>query len=189
MFKTIGAAAIALSLMATGAMADGRFFERETSGWSVYGRIGDNSGQNNRRCLAEYSWQDGSFVQVIKDLADGEIYIYFKNNTWNISDAVKREYRMAIEMTGRSGKVRDSFRYILLSKNSIVIPNLDVSVLYQFVDKGTMFFRMPGNIPDAKVTLAGTQEAIVAVSECIEAAKDLEPVEKPSTNRPQGRSF
>ncbi len=82
---------LAAMLFTSSAFAANETFFREDvrpGPYYVYGVTNDAEKNTNPACYTEVTWRDGSKFQLIRDLADGELYIFFQNMTWNINDPV-----------------------------------------------------------------------------------------------------
>lgn len=144
------------------------FYSNEIGYWYIYGNSGN--ADQNPACVIEMNWQDGSTFQLIKDLKDGEVYIWFQNMEWNISDEIDQNYDMRINFTGNDGSVVGAmFSYYLANKNTIVLRNIEPeSFVDAFVAKNEMQMIMPGTIENAYVGLDNSTKAIEMLIECID---------------------
>lgn len=184
-------AALAAMLFTSSALAAGQEFynvDVRPGPYFVKGVTADTDGGNgNPACYAEVTWRDGSRFQLIRDLADGELYIFFRNNTWNISDAPGL-YQMRANFH-RNGNVSGlNFQYNLVNKNTIVIRNIiKEQFLPLFSGNQRMVFVMPGSIQNAEVDLTGSARALSEVSNCVDAARsvDLYPEGRPNQSAPR----
>ena len=95
---------VAISAMfITSAFAEGTFYQATSGQWSVTGYNGGpgqaaDGSHFNTSCLAQTFWDDGSDLQLIQDLVDGELYIVFNNNSWNVeglTTSIELGYRWA----------------------------------------------------------------------------------------------
>lgn len=184
-------AALAAMLFTSSALAAGQEFynvDVRPGPYFVKGVTADtDDGNGNPACYAEVTWRDGSRFQLIRDLADGELYIFFRNNTWNISDA-PGVYQMRANFQ-RNGNVSGlNFQYNLVNKNTIVIRNIiKEQFLPLFSGNQRMVFVMPGSIQNAEVDLTGSARALSEVSNCVDAARsvDLYPEGRPNQSVPR----
>jgi len=182
---------LAAMLFTSSALAAGQEFynvDVRPGPYFVKGVTADTDGGNgNPACYAEVTWRDGSRFQLIRDLADGELYIFFRNNTWNISDA-PGVYQMRANFQ-RNGNVSGlNFQYNLVNKNTIVIRNIiKEQFLPLFSGNQRMVFVMPGSIQNAEVDLTGSARALSEVSNCVDAARsvDLYPEGRPNQSAPR----
>lgn len=136
-------------------------------GWRVLGDPGSET--QNPGCALILTYDDGSEIQLIRDLKDGELFIWFKNNEWNISDEIEKQYPMRINFYNSRGDViGGEFQYVLVNKSTIVIRGLNIdSFVPVFMEMKTMRFVMEGTIQNANITLDGTREGIGYLAECI----------------------
>ena len=111
------AACAALLLFLSTACSAEIFFKQNEKLWTVYGV--QNEVNKNPACIAQQSWKDGSSIQLVKDLTDGELYIAFINNQWQITDPPGK-YNMQVTMyTGVEVTSTLTFEYTLIPKNQI----------------------------------------------------------------------
>lgn len=141
----------------------------------VYGVKADKSKNSNPACYAEVTWRDGSKIQFIRDLADGELYIWFRNNAWNISDAPGR-YNLRANFSRRDGGVVGlNYEYNLINKNTILIRNMIKDQFVSAFSSGNrLTLVMPGSISNAEVDLTGSTRALQEISRCIEQASNID---------------
>ena len=172
-FKTIGAVFASAMLFTSAAFAQMTFYETKIRDWIVFGK--PQQEQLNPSCNGEKGYQDGSFFSLIKDLADGELYILFHNVTWNITDN-PGNYQMRINFYRGNSVFSLTANYELLNKNTLRIRAIDPSkFLPAFMDFSRMVFIMPGTIQNAEISLAGTTAVVAAMSECIGQYKPTKP--------------
>ena len=167
MKKLLTTTAIALTMAITPVYAN--FFGKQVGPWSIFGA--DGTEQQNRACVMEYQYQDGSRFQLIKDLVDGELYIWFKNHSWNISDAPGDYEGMTVVIKGSRGSVASwPATYSLVNKNTILIRNLNGAddFINAFAYLSEMTFVMPGNIQDALIPLTSTAAGLSTLASCVD---------------------
>lgn len=196
MKKFIGAVLSTMLFVSSATAASQQFYSVDVrpGPYYVYGVTANVAANENPACYAEVNWRDGSRLQIIRDLADGELYIFLRNNTWNIIDP-PGVYQLRANFH-RNGSVNGiNFAYNLINKNTIVIRNIKKEVfLPLFTDNQRMVLVMPGAISNAEVDLTGSTRTLNEISKCIEAAKsvDLYPegqTQPNSSNGPRPRSF
>lgn len=181
-------ATLAAMLFSSSAFAANQTFFREDvrpGPYYVYGVTADAEKNDNPACYAEVTWRDGSKFQLIRDLADGELYIFFQNITWNIADA-PGNYRMRINFFNRNNQINGlNFEYKLINKNTIVIRNIiKEQFLPLFTGNSRALFIMPGSIQNAELDLTGSAKTLSEISRCIDVARgvDLYPEGQPNQN-------
>lgn len=144
-----------------------------------------NGGSGNPACYAEINYRDGSRFQLIRDLADAELYIFMRNNTWNIGDP-PGVYNVRMNFYNSAGNIEGiNLQYNLVNKNTIVIRNLKKEIFIPlFMNNNRAVFVMPGTIQDAQIDLTGSSRSMNEISKCIEAARgvDLYPEGRSPTN-------
>lgn len=158
-----------LLLLSSASSTKADFYNDRVDNWVVFGFDGEVD--NNRACVMEYKYQDGSKFQLIADLVDGEIYIWFKNHQWNISDAPGEYDGMTILIEGSGGTVRSwDAIYQLSNKNTILIRHLEGNneLIDSIAYLHEMKFIMPGTIENASVPLEGSTRALESMITCLE---------------------
>ena len=187
MKKLLLSSVLAVSLFTSQAFADNIFYSGgQTGAWTVFGNGGNE--KQNPACIAETKWEDGSTMQLIKDLNSGEVYIWFQNYEWNIGDA-PGDYSFRLNMYNRANQVvGGDFTYQLLNKNTIAIRRIDVnSFIPAFMEMSQMRIIMPGDIQAAFIPLDGSTAAVDKLLACIDAAKRALPSSNtpPETEKPK----
>lgn len=159
--------ALASSLLLTTSASAGVFYQDNVPNWTIGGH--DDSKEIGPACYIRTEWQDGSAFELVKRLSDGEVFIWFQNMQWNISDPVNQNYELRMNIHGSKGSViGGTMSYILLSKNTIVIPQIDTSSFVEpFMNLSVMQLIMPGNIENAQVSLSGSTQAVIKMADCI----------------------
>lgn len=159
---------LALLTMVSTATAD-IFYQQREQLWSVYGVV--NVEKKNPACIAEQTWRDGSFIQLIKDLADGELYIALTNMEWQIQDE-PGTYRMRVNAFIGSDVHGFTFDYTLTSKNSLMVRGIiSEKFVPVFAAADKLRFVMPGTITNADIQLNGSRAAINGLSDCMNKFK------------------
>lgn len=159
--------------MSTVAIAQDYFYSQNTSGWHVSGI--PQIGELNAVCRANKNFNDGSQFSVIKDLADGELYMFLQNMAWNISDA-PGVYTMRMNFHKGNKITGSNIQFELLNKNTIRIRNLNSDrFINDFMDYSKLVFIMPGTINNAEIPLNGSTNATLALSDCVKNSKNMKP--------------
>jgi hypothetical protein len=189
--RKLVSATLAAMLFTSSAFAASQTFFREDvrpGPYYVFGITANPAENSNPACYAQVNWRDGSKFQLIRDLADGELYIWMQNMTWNIADP-PGPYSLRANFYNRSGLSGGvNFRYNLVNKNTITIRWIDKDqFLPLFVSNQRMILVMPGSIQNAELVLTGTTRTLAEISRCIDAARgvDLYPEAPATTNRPR----
>lgn len=145
------------------------FYSNQSQNWYIGGYTGDS--EKNPACYLEYSFQDGSTFQLVKDLKDGELYIFLRNMQWNISDP-PGEYNLHMNFITRSDDIDPAsgkYYFELYNKNTITINWLSVDEFIPgFMKSSELRLIMPGDIENAYVPLEGSSYAIELIAECID---------------------
>lgn len=167
-----------IATLTTSCLAESRiFFEKQIGqnlndigSWRIAGRTGDS--KYNAACSVMTSWNDGSAFYFVRDLIDGEVYIEFKNNNWNVSDP-KGTYNARINFKYSNNSVQGAdVPFDLINKNTVMFRNLNKDFTKNFFGAIKLDIIMPGTIPNAFVPLAKTREALGLLSQCIDASKN-----------------
>lgn len=186
-------ASLAAMLFTSSAFAAGREFynvDVRPGPYYVLGVTADvDGGSANPACYAEINYRDGSRFQLIRDLADGELYIFLRNTSWNISDA-PGNYQLRANFVRNSQVVSGlNFQYRLVNKDTIVIRNIKKETfLPLFTANESINIIMPGSIQNGTIDLTGSSRALEEISKCINAARgvDLFPETNQSAPVPGG---
>lgn len=184
-------ATLAAMLFTSSAFAAGREFYKvdvRPGPYYVKGVTADiDGGSGNPACYAEVNYRDGSRFQLIRDLADGELYIFLRNNTWNIGD-VPGTYNLRANFYRTANISGLDLQYHLVDKNTIVIRNIRKDqFLPLFSANQKVIFVMPGTIQNAEFDLTGSSNALTEISKCVDAARsvDLYPEGQPAVGMPR----
>ena len=187
MMKKLVSGTLAAMLFTSSAFAASQQFfnvDVRPGPYYVFGVTANAEKNDNPACYAEINWRDGSRFQLIRDLADGELYIFLRNNVWNISDA-PGNYRMRMNFHNRNGQVSGlNFEYRLINKSTIVIRNIiKEEFLPLFANNSRAVFVMPGSIQNAEIDLTGSTRTLAEISNCVDAARsvDLYPEGQPNS--------
>ena len=155
------------------------FYSNDTTHWHIGGYTGDTddvAGGLNPACYAEYAFQDGSSFQLIKDLEDGEVYIWLRNMEWNISDT-PGAYSLRMNIVNRRGDIGSAsgnYEYELVNKNTVMIRGLNVDeFIPAFMNSTEVRLVMPGDIPNAYIPLEGSSVATQMIAECIKSSDEV----------------
>lgn len=180
MLKKLLATSFAASLIfSTPSFADEIFYQGSQQGsWNVFGNAG--SATQNAACVAEVTWDDGSKLQLIKDLISGEIYIWFQNMEWNVGDP-PGTYPFRMNIVDRAGNVvGGDMNYELVNKNTIAVRGLDAETFIPpFMGMSELRFIMPGDIGNAYVPLNGSTAAVEQLLQCMDTFKNYKPKNNP----------
>lgn len=173
MRNTIIATAFAAMATVMPAQAD-TFFEEDIGYWQVFGDYGSHD--MNPACVVDYTWSDGSNFQLTYDLFNGELYIWFRNFEWDISDPVDVEYYMNMVIIGQGNDLSSgTLTYVLVNKNTIYIPWIEPTpFLDAFAAMNELRFIMPGTIHNAYLNLSGSRRAVEALIDCVQLGNTIE---------------
>lgn len=166
--KSVLLAAV-MSLTAIPAYSDD-FYSSKVGNWLIFGDHGDS--ELNPACVVSYEWQDGSEFQLIYDLPNRELFIYFENFDWDIIDP-EGYYKLNMVIVGSGNNLQSGeLDYYLMDKNSINIPDISpVPFLEAFAGLNELRFIMPGDIPNAYLGLRGSRAATERLMDCIDVGR------------------
>lgn len=159
---------LASLMFSTAALAEQVFFSAPNlrGNWQVIGTSGDQT--LNPVCKLIMTWQDGSSFELIKDLADGELYILMVNNSWSINDSPNTLAKARLNFYTGNTISGGLATFELLNKNTIRFRGLFADrFLPDFVSAQKLIIIMPGTISNAEVNLEGTRNGIDVLSNCV----------------------
>lgn len=167
----------------TTALAQQLFFSAPNlrGNWQV---VGDNGTETlHPACKLVMVWQDGSSFELIKDLADGELYILMVNNSWSINDPPNTRANARLNFHSSNMISGGSATFELLNKNTIRFRGLMADrFLPDFVSAQKLIIVMPGTISNAEVSLEGTRNGIDVLSNCVRTYVPTNRTTKPGIN-------
>jgi len=146
------------------------FYQNRSKNWYVEGR--NKVDQRNPVCLVSYTWRDGSEFVMYRDLADGELYAVFQNNSWNITDDINNIYRFRLNVYVDNDVRGLNGEYELLSKSTIRIRGIEQGFMNIFAEATAFRFIMGGTIPNAELKLEGSGAAAQMMNQCIKQYKN-----------------
>lgn len=161
-------AVLASLFFTTTALAQQLFFSAPNlrGNWQVVGDSGDST--LNPVCKLIMTWQDGSSFELIKDLADGELYILMVNNSWSINDPPNTRANARLNFQSGNTISGGPATFELLNKNTIRFRGLFADrFLPDFVSSNKLIIIMPGTVPNAEVNLEGTRNGVDVLSNCV----------------------
>lgn len=158
------------------ASANTFFYNTTYQNWQIFGDIG-NGDDLNPACVISYEWRDGSEFQLIFDLVDRELWIWFQNFEWDIADTSGYDeyYTLNMVIVGSGDNLESGeLGYYLVNKNTIDIPDIEPrSFLNAFAELEELRFIMPGNIQNAYLALDGSRGATNRFNDCIKEYNGL----------------
>lgn len=172
MSKIITIAAMIFSLLIGTAYAE-IFYESKQSGlWTAVGIIED---EKNPKCLSFMEYEDGSSVEVVKDMKDSELYIIVVNKDWYITDEPGTIGNGQMRfIKGDNITATKDIELVLVNENTIAIPNVyDDIFIPQFMENDSMRLIMPGTTSNISIPLTGTKNVVEKMIECFYAFKDV----------------
>lgn len=174
---------LASLLFTTTALAQQVFFSASNlrGNWQVVGNNGNET--LHPVCKLVMIWQDGSSFELIKDLADDELYILMVNNSWSINDSPNTRANARLNFQSGNTISGGSATFELLNKNTIRFRGLLADrFLPDFVSAQKLIIVMPGSVPNAEVNLTGTSNGIDVLSNCIRTYVPSNRATKPGIN-------
>lgn len=129
-------------------------------------------------CFANSTLDDGSGMEIVKDLESDEFFIRVQNMNWNLTEGIDDKEKLRLNLY-RNSKLVDggNMGWYILTKNTIAIPSLSAK---QFTDVlwNTTFIRviMPGDNQNFSTFIASPHVVLESMAECIKA---FAPMNKP----------
>tara|TARA_R110000772_G_scaffold99174_3_gene198877 strand:- start:7042 stop:7602 length:561 start_codon:yes stop_codon:yes gene_type:complete len=179
--KTFLTAIALVSTLLVGAAQAEVFYAGEKSGiWQTFGLTGDGS---NPVCLAMAEWPDGSDIQYVKDLADGELYVRIYNVDWDITDSPGTEVQARVNFyKDDQFTAGGTAPLIVVNHNTVVLANLEPTKFTPaFMENHVMRVVMPGTTSNIAVALNGSSDAVMNMAECMVEYDMKDPSEKTPT--------
>ena len=129
-------------------------------------------------CFANSTLDDGSGLEIVKDLESDELFIRVQNLNWNLTEGTDDKEKLRLNLY-RNGKLVDggNMGWFILTKNTIAIPSLSAK---QFTGAlwNTTLIRviMPGDNQNLSTFIASPHMVLDSLAECIKA---FAPMDKP----------
>lgn len=154
------------------------FFRQVVGTWVVLGHKGDDN--IRPACVIGREWTDGSSMQLIFDLSDGEFYIRVENTVWEIGDP-PGEYGnkpgtnpAKIVFIGERGTSNAAVYYQLITKNLLLIRHLKGGPFLRDFSAAAKFkIIMPGNIQNVDIDLNDSSSATELLMACLDTSKSV----------------
>lgn len=160
--------ALAVSMAVTPALAE--FYKKDIGQWEVFGV--EKEGNKNKACVVSFLSRDGSAFQLIKDLDDGELYIWIRNHAWDIQQESDEYDGMVVIIEGDDNYVKSwPATYLLINKNTVAIRNINnaLDFIVDFSKHKLLKIIMPDNISNIYLDLADSGKAMEALYECVKS--------------------
>lgn len=161
--KTLLAAAIALSFIATPALALTQFFHTESGQWSIEGYRGEKN-----FCSAKSYWQNGSYVSLFNMRGSDKFSFIVHNTEWNIDGQLNVFYDSSMVFKGKAGIIVGDSPFELLDSQTIAFRDMSGVFLENWIKFRTLQIIMPNNISNFEIGLIGTADATSAFIHCID---------------------
>ena len=169
--KLLALALLIGSVLPSGA-AETFYSKQINNRWKVFGNIYPEKDKNDS-CIANYDWDDGSLLQITKELVDNELYIRLQNVTMN--EEKQGPFKLRINWYAKKKIINSSLYAGLISaKNILAISNLYEEPFLLNLVKATSGFYIipPGTIENVYVPLDNMGERILSgLAECVKAAR------------------
>lgn len=174
---------LAIVLLSTSASAEQGndakvfYYKRIDQLWTVGGHEYPGT-TSHPACFANATIEDGSGLEIVKDLESDQFFIRVQNMNWNLTEGVDDKEKLRLNLY-RNGKLVEggNMNWFILTKNTIAIPSLSAK---QFTDAlwRTTFIRviMPGDNQNFSTFIASLHVVIDSMAECI---KVYAPIDKP----------
>jgi hypothetical protein len=145
--------------------------------WTVGGHEYPGT-KSHPACFANSTLEDGSGLEIVKDLESGEFYLRIQNLNWNLTEGTDDKEKLRLNLY-RNGKLvgGGSLRWFILTKNTIAIPSMPDKAFLDDLWKTTLIrVIMPGDNQNFSTFIASPHIVINYMAECIEA---YAPMDKP----------
>lgn len=153
------------------------YHKRIDQAWTVGGHEYPGT-KSHPVCFANATIEDGSGIEMVKDLESDEFYIRVQNMNWNLTEGVDDKEKLRLNLY-RNSKLIDggNMNWFILTKNTIGIPSLSAKEFTDAFWKST-FIRviMPGDNQNFSTLIASPHSVLDSMSECIKA---YAPIDKP----------
>lgn len=161
--KTLLAAAIALGLIATPALALTQFFEMKSGQWSIEGYKGEKN-----FCSAKSYWQNGSYVSLFNMRGSDKFSFIVHNTNWNINGNLGVFYDGSMIFKGNAGVSVGDSPFELLDSQTVAFRDMSGTFLENWIKFRNLQIIMPNDIPNMDIGLVGTADATSAFIHCID---------------------
>jgi hypothetical protein len=174
---------LALLLMSSPALAeqsnDAKVFynKRIDQVWTVGGHEYPGT-KSHPVCYANATIEDGSGVEIVKDLESDEFFIRVQDMNWNLTEGTDDKEKLRLNLY-RNGRLVDggNLNWSILTKNTIAIPSLSAKEITDALWKST-FIRviMPGDNQNFSTFIGSPHVVLDSMAECIKA---YAPIDRP----------
>lgn len=150
------------------AKTDSFYREKIDDSWSVTGvRYPDST--KRPACFAENVYKDGSTFQLSIDPGLGVVYIWFKDNTWEIKGPFGKQYNLRLNLFNNNEIViGGEMKFLLLSKNTISILKISPNAFFKALRQANkLVFVMPGTVINSTVAIPHTKAILDSFKTCI----------------------
>lgn len=172
-----------LLLLSTSALAeqsnDAKVFysKRIDALWTVGGHEYPGT-KDHPECYANSTLEDGSGLEISKDLETDNFFIRVQNMNWNLTEGTDDKEKLRLNLY-RNNKLVDggNMSWFILTKNTIAIPALSAKDFSAALWNTTLIrVIMPGDNQNFSTFIASPHVVINALAECI---KSFGPLDKP----------
>jgi hypothetical protein len=142
--------------------------EKIDENWSVVGVKYPESGKRPA-CFAENVYKDGSIFQLSVDPDVGTLYIWFKDNSWEIKGPFGKQYNLRLNLfNDKEVIIGGEMKFMLLSKNTISVLKISPNPFFKaFAQSNKVVFVMPGTVTNSTVAIPHTKAILEAFKKCI----------------------
>lgn len=161
--KTLLAAAVALGLIATPALALNQFYHVEAGQWSIEGYTGEKN-----FCSAKSYWQNGSYVSLFTMRGSDTFSFIVHNTDWYMNGNIGQFYDGKMVFTGKAGADGGPAPFELLDEQTIAFRDMTTAFLENWIKYRNLEIVMPNDIPNMLVGLSGTSAVTNAFIDCID---------------------
>jgi hypothetical protein len=161
--KTLLAAAIALGLIATPALALNQFYHVQSGQWSIEGYTGEKN-----FCSAKSYWPNGSYVSLFNMRGSDKFSFIIHNEEWFMNGNVGEYYEGKMVFTGKIGSETGTAPFEYLDPQTIAFRGMTADFIESWIKYRTLEIVMPNDIQNLSIGLSGTSDATNAFVDCIE---------------------
>lgn len=161
--KNLLAAAIALGLLATPALALNQFYHVEAGQWSIEGYTGEKN-----FCSAKSYWPNGSYVSLFNMRGSDTFSFIVHNEDWFMNGNQGQFYQGEMIFTGKAGRDSGGAPFEFMDPQTIAFREITREFLTNWIKYRNLEIVMPNDIPNLSVGLSGTAAVTNAFIDCIE---------------------
>lgn len=146
------------------------FYSKNVNNWTIDGI--HSSADHNDICVVAQNWQRRTFLNIIQDMIDGEMYILIVNPSWNIINAPGSLDKLIMSFNHGTDVRGGQATYDVVDTKTIRIRGVIHDVfLKDFLGADGIHIKMPGNISSLLLDTKNSVQAFALMTECLSAYK------------------